>query len=191
MILGLTGGIGSGKSKAAGILTREFGFRALQTDHIAQQIMREDPLIREKLINAFGKEIYQEDGSLNKQLYASRIYSDPEKKKLSDAIIHPAVWKEVRRQIEAEPHGTNIVVETALPGPELSAICDKIALVETKRSIRISRLMENRGYTREYAESILNNQKDDSWYRNHSDLIIHNDRGIDELREEVRKTICC
>lgn len=183
MILGVIGGIGSGKSTVAKWIAVVYGYCHLSTDDLAQEMMNGDEELKNALREAFG-EVYKEDGILDKKKYAGILYSDAENRKKNDEIVHPLVWKKVKELTAGEG---NFVVETALPGPEFKTLCDKIFAVYVGEDERIHRLMESRGYTKEYALSIIRGQQPDSFYEAFSDLMIDNSGSFLETTERIRK----
>jgi len=190
MILGLTGGIGSGKSLVSEILEKEYGFYVIQTDKVAADIMITDTALVCRLKQAFGKDIYLPDGTLNKTRYAEIIYSDRKMQTLSDEIVHPAVWVETAgmiRRIKGE-YGS-ILVETALPGKNLKKLCDLVWHVSADENIRMIRLMETRNYPRGYAESVMKRQPSEDAYSVLADRVIRNNGTVEELREEIKKLL--
>ena len=190
MILGLTGGIGSGKSLVTEILQTEYGFHVIRTDAVAAEMMVSDENLKEQLKKAFGNEIYDPDGTLNRKKYAELIYGVPGMRELSDSIVHPAVWQETKRQIgeirNAAGQDADIAVETALPGDSLGKICDTVWHISADAEIRTMRLMETRNYSREYAEAVMKRQLPEERYGKIADRVIMNNGSVEELREEIR-----
>ena len=184
MILGITGGIGSGKSTAADILKNEYGFLWISTDCVASELMNSDACCREQLSGAFGPAIYLEDGTLDKARFREVLYRSDENRALSDSIVHPLVWKKVN-ELCADPE-EQYLVETALPSDTLRKFCDKVWVISAAKEVRIERLMKNRGYTREYAENIISKQMPEEEICAFADTVIDNSLGYDELKEKIR-----
>lgn len=192
MILGITGGIGSGKSLVTDHLSEKYGFTAIKTDDLAREMMNSDKGLMKKLKNAFGSEIYGKDGKLNRELYAKLIYSDKENRLKSDSIVHPAVWERVKELTSSgtdKKEGRNYTVETALPGSMLRTVCSEVWHVQSEHEVRIERLMLNRGYTREYAESVIRGQISEEEYSKSADIIIRNNATVEELYGNVDRLI--
>lgn len=179
MIIGIIGGIGSGKSTVSEYLEEKYGYLLLKSDDIAKEIMNSDKEVIEELKGAFGNEIYGEDGCIDKKKYAAILYNDEKNRILSNSIIHPACWKEVRRRISDKimdegGKECNIIIETALPSDTLSSVCDEIWFIYADPEERISRLIESRGYTREYAENIISKQLSYNSFMEYADRLINN-----------------
>ena len=196
MILGLIGGVGSGKSTVTKVLKEEYGFELLLTDDIAKQLELPGGCCYEALVNAFGEGILQEGpGSrIDNPKLAARIYADAAALKTVNGIVHPAVWQyvsdyitEAKETAESEScagdicsnkgqkkENVRIAVETALPNETFRKLCDEIWFIYTEREIRIKRLMSDRGYTRERSESIIAGQLADDVFKAAADVTVDN-----------------
>lgn len=190
MILGITGGIGSGKSTVTDVLKNRYGFRILKTDDMAKELELPGHIVYERLKEEFGEGILtQKDGPIDKEAFARLIYSDDDALEKANGIIHPAVWAEVGRLTEdckgnmlTGPHAA---VETALPNDYFENLCDKIWYIHVDREVRIKRLMEDRGYTYEKCVGIISNQMSEEAFRSMADEVIDNSLPV----EETIKTI--
>lgn len=190
MILGITGGIGSGKSTVTDVLKNRYGFRILKTDDMAKELELPGHIVYERLKEEFGEGILtQKDGPIDKEAFAALIYSDDDALEKANGIIHPAVWAEVGRRTEdckgnmlTGPHAA---VETALPNDYFENLCDKIWYIHVDREVRIKRLMEDRGYTYEKCVGIISNQMSEEAFRSMADEVIDNSLPV----EETIKTI--
>ena len=184
MVIGITGGVGSGKSTALELIKDSMDACILRTDDIASELM--DTVLLERLSAAFGRELRGSDGRLDKKLYSELIYSDPANTALSDRIVHPAVWERVRKLIrEAEDKDLPVFVETALPGPEFKEICDYVMAFITPDKLREERLSESRGYTREHFDAINRRQLDNKGYEPYADIVINNNGSKEDLKRRV------
>ena len=188
MIIGVTGGIGCGKSTVSRALSEKLSYVHISTDDLAKRLMAEDENLKKALKNAFSDEIFTEDGLIDKKKYAALIYGDPRNLALNDSIVHPAVWNEVKKEVQGNAGG--YIVETALPGEAFRDLCDLIIYVKTDNVIRIARLMENRGYTLEYAAGIIENQKPESLFEAISDITADNSGTIEETLLQIKEKLC-
>lgn len=193
MIIGITGGIGSGKSLVTDYLSNKYGFLSIKTDDLAREMMNSEVHLKTNLIHAFGNSIYGIDGKLDKAVYASIIHSDPSMREKSDQIVHPAVWNKVRQLTadgkDKEDTKIRYAVETALPGSSLKKLCDELWYVHSNTDVRIQRLMVNRSYTREYAEAVIKGQISEDAYTSLADRIIENNSTLEDLYLAVDKII--
>lgn len=206
MILGLVGGVGSGKSTVTNILRDEYGFTILYTDDIAKQLELPGEPVYERLCEMFGNEILQggkKGAEIDKAKFAEIIYSDSDALNKVNAVIHPAVWKYVGDFIaEAEKscdgpdtikpgrkNSVHIAVETALPDENFKNICDIIWYVCASDEVRTERLMKSRGYTREKCLSIIDSQKIREKLYEESDFKIDNSASVEETRRQIAEKL--
>ena len=197
-VLGVTGGIGSGKSAVLSILKEDYGFRILETDRLAKELMCPGTPCYERLKEAFGKRILAEDGRIDRQAYASLIYGSEELRRRSDEIVHPAVWKLAEDRIGAwckealntgqsalstgQQNRIFVALETALPGERYRKICSAVMYVFAPEPVRIARLMENRGYSYERCLAIMRQQIPEEAYTAYADVFLDNGGSMEESR---------
>lgn len=189
MIIGVTGGVGSGKSTAISHVSELYDALVLRTDDIAKELMT-DPKLLEQLEAAMGRSIRDRDGLLDKKLYGDLIYSSERMAAISDSIVHPAVWDYVRERAgEESSKGRLVLVESALPGKELSDICDHILVLTAGDRARLSRLAKERGYSSERYEDIKERQLSQEAFEALGDVIIRNDGTIEEMKKRTEEAI--
>lgn len=187
-VIGVTGGVGAGKSTVLAALSEHFGVLCLRTDELAKSLYQPKTAVYEGILALFGAEVLKKDsaqGELDFARMAELLYVDAEKKRALDKLVHPAVWALVRARIaEAEEAYACICVETALPQPDFLDICDEIWFVYTERETRIARLMADRHYSRKKAESIIMAQPSDASYEALADVVIatDEDKAVTSLR---------
>lgn len=185
-VTGVIGGIGSGKSAVLEILQEKYGCAVFRTDDIAKELMQPGEPCFEALKAAFGTRILTSDGRLDKKQYGTLIYHDAGLLRLSDSIVHPAVWEAVERRVsDCRRRGTAAVIETALPGRQFYDICDRVWYVHTEKEVRIARLMRSRGLSRANCEEIIANQRNEDVYREKSDAVIENSGSISETEHRI------
>lgn len=139
--IGITGGIGSGKSYISAMLHREFGVPVYDCDKEAKRLTASDEEIRRQLIKLVGPEVY--DGQmLNRQCLADYLFSDPEHAKKVNAIIHPAVLKDFTQWAETQ-EGTVVALESAiLYESGFSKLVDYVLFVDASEDVRLQRAMQ-------------------------------------------------
>ena len=195
MVIGITGGVGSGKSTINDILRDKYGYRILLTDDMAKELEEPGQKVYRELVKAFGDKILEPsaDGNekavrkIDKSAFAYLIYNDPEVKKQAEEIIHPATWswcEDIIRE-EQEKGEAKVVVESALPCERYRKMCDEIWFIYTREEIRIRRLMESRGYSLEKCESIIAGQLPDEAFIGYADYIIDNSGSFEETSLRV------
>lgn len=184
-VIGITGGIGSGKSRVLKYISEKQGVYILEADRLAERLMNKGERIYMAVTKAFGDEILNESGEINRAALAAIVFSDPDKLKLLNSLTHPAVREEIMDMIDLADGGfirndrheeiKLFFIEAALLIEEgYKAICDNMVFVYSDMDVRIERLMDGRGYTREKCLAVMKNQKDDDFYRENSDIVIDN-----------------
>lgn len=185
--VGLTGGIGSGKSTVAGMLA-EHGIPVIDADLIAREIVEPgQPALRE-LAEAFGEEILHADGSLNRAELARRAFVDEEHTLLLNSITHPRIREETERRFAAaEQDGAGSVIYDMplLVDNGLHTGMDLTVVVDVDVETRIARLVSSRGLDEQDARRRIAAQIDDETRRAAADVIIDNNGGLDALAPQI------
>lgn len=183
-VVGLTGGIGSGKTTVAGFF-RELGVPVFIADHEAKKLMENDEEIRASIIDIFGKEAYN-DSIPNRKYIASRVFGDKEKLEQLNAIIHPAVAKhfELWKQ---EQHAPYVIYEAAILFEKGGyKKCDHNLLITAPLERRIERLQKRDSSTLEEIEARMNNQWSDDKKAELADFVIEN-KELSQTQRDVRQ----
>lgn len=182
--VGITGGIGSGKSTVCAILA-EFGVAVYDSDSRAKRLMNEDNTLRERLVERFGSEVYCAEG-LNRIYLAERVFGNPEELKALNAIVHPAVMDDFDRWA-LEQEGGYVVLESAiLFEASLDRRVDVSVAVMAPEELRIERAMQRDGAQREQIVARMNNQISDQERVERAKYTIVN-IDIDNLRSDVEQ----
>lgn len=185
--LGITGGIGSGKSTVSELFTL-LGIPVYIADKESKRLTETSVVIKEQLIALFGEDLYQ-DGILNKALLASYIFSDKEKLEKVNRIIHPVVGNDFNEWIELNKTSEIVAQEAAILFESgFDKLVDKVVVVYTPLGMRISRTMQRDGVTREKVLERIENQMSDEKKVELSDFVIVND-GTISLIEQVLEII--
>lgn len=171
--IGITGGIGSGKSVVAELFTLH-QIPVYIADTESKKLTATSPIIREQLIRLLGPEIYK-DGELNKQLLASHIFSNPETLKQVNAIIHPEVNRHFLAWCEQEQKAIVATESAILFESGFNALVDIRLMVYAPYETRIQRAMLRGNVLREDVVKRINNQMDDDTKKLLSDYVIYND----------------
>ena len=176
-ILGITGGIGTGKSKVLAYLEKEHSATVRQLDQVAMLMQKKGTSCYREIVEIFGAEILLADGELNRAKIAQIIFEDPTKRQILNQIVHPKVKEWIREDIEKERAcGTLLyVIEAALLIEDnYKEICDEIWFIYSEKSVRMRRLEESRGYSRDKIEQIISAQLTDEEFRKYTDITINN-----------------
>ena len=186
--IGLTGGVGAGKSRLLAFLHEKYDAFVLQADLIGHLVMEPGQVCYQPVIDLFGEQIIKEDKTLDRKRISDIVFVEAEKREMLNAIIHPAVKSYIREALaEEEKSGRRIaVVEAALLLEDnYQEFCDEVWYVYTEESIRIRRLMDDRGYSEEKCRSIMAAQKPDEFFRAHADFVIDNSGSPEEADRQI------
>ncbi|NDW13806.1 dephospho-CoA kinase [Bacteroides sp. 214] len=172
--IGITGGIGSGKSVVSQLL-QTMGIPVYISDTASKQLTTTDPYIREQLTQLLGEEIYQK-GELNKPLLASYLFESEEHMRIINQIIHPRVKEDFRKWTTQQSANSIVAMESAiLIEAGFRNEVDCIVMVYSSLEIRIERAMQRDNTTRELIAQRIEKQMDDELKKTHADYIIYND----------------
>ena len=192
--IGITGGVGAGKSAILAHLASKPGIRVMLADEIAHDLMQPGTECFQKLKEKFaGEDIYQPDGSFDRAQLAAVIFSDDRKREELNAIVHPAVREYVLQQKEAEERAGKLfllVLEAALLIEEhYDEICDELWYIYTREDIRRERLMASRGYSTEKVDRIFASQLTEKVYREHCRVVIDNNGSVEEAFAQIDRAL--
>ncbi len=188
-ILGITGGVGCGKSTVLDILQKEYGAYVIQADIVAHELMEPGQTSYKAIVEHFGQEILAEDGHIDRKALGAIVFADEEKLALLNSLTHPAVKMEIRRRI-TESQNIFIVIEAALLLEDhYDEICDEIWYVYADREVRFQRLAASRGYSREKSRSMMDNQMSDEELRCRCQAVIDNSGTLEETRKALEAVL--
>ena len=185
--LGVTGGIGSGKSEVCRIFD-SLGARVFYADLEARRIMTENTEVRREIAKAFGRNSYLPDGSLNRAYLAQQVFGNEDQVAKINAIVHPRVGKaflEMKRR--AHKDGVRLLVHEAALIFESGADkrLDAVAVVHSPVNTRIERVMTRDDVSSEQVESRMKHQLPAEELLQRADYIIENTGSLEELRQRV------
>ncbi|CAI9674930.1 dephospho-CoA kinase [Elizabethkingia anophelis] len=185
-IIGLTGGIGSGKTTVARFI-EEMGYPVYNSDTRAKDLVNESADLKSAIIQLLGKQAYDENGLYDRKYVGSVVFSNDELLKQLNAIIHPAVNKDFHDWIKKQSREI-IFKETALLFElKLNLQCDKSLLVTADESIRIKRVMDRDAKTYREVEKVIDNQMPERKKIRLADYIIENNSDMQHLRLNTEK----
>ena len=190
--IGITGGVGAGKSTVLDFLAEKYQAYVMKADEIGHLVMEPGQECYEPVIALFGKQIIKDDKTIDRRQVSDVVFSHPDMLERLNEIIHPAVKRYIRRQLELKrQQGQTIcVVEAALLLEDhYQQFCDTIWYIHTDQEIRIRRLMENRGYTREKSISIIASQAPEEFFRANADYVVVNNTDLKETWQQIEEGI--
>lgn len=187
--IGITGGVGSGKSEVLRYLKERYGAVVLLADEAAALLERKGQPCYNLLVKAFSGEILGNDGEIDRKKFADIIFRDRDNLKKVNDIVHPAVRKYILDVIKSEEEkGTKLfILEAALLIEEgYDKILDELWYVYTGESIRYERLKRDRGYSDEKIKSIMSRQLDEAVFRDKCRRVIENNGDIEALHHNIK-----
>ena len=190
--IGITGGVGAGKSTVLDFLAEKYQAYVMKADEIGHLVMEPGQECYEPVIALFGKQIIKDDNTIDRRQVSDVVFSHPDMLERLNEIIHPAVKRYIRRQLELKrQQGQKIcVVEAALLLEDhYQEFCDTIWYIHTDQEIRIRRLKENRGYTREKSISIIASQAPEEFFRANADYVVVNNTDLKETWQQIEEGI--
>lgn len=188
MVVGLTGGVASGKSLVAHYL-KELGAKLIDADEISREIVRPGMPAYQEILQVFGKGILNQDGTIDRKGLGKVVFSNPELLKRLNEITHPGILEEVRRRVgEAKKDQAIIVVDAALLiEVGLHREMDRVIVVYVDEETQIKRLMERDGLTEGEAKLRLSAQMPLKEKLKDAHFIIDNSIGMEETRRQVEE----
>jgi dephospho-CoA kinase len=189
LLVGITGGIGSGKSLVCSLFER-LGRVALRADAIAQEVADSNAAVRRQVTTLLGAAAYPENGPLNRLFVAEKVFSDASLLRSLNAIIHPVVFEEVEaRSLAVTPDRRRpyVLVEAALIYESgMDEMLDKVIVVDAEEETRIRRVMDRDGLTREDVLRRIAAQMPAARKVAHADFVIRNQENTVSLEDKVR-----
>lgn len=192
MVIGLTGGVGCGKSTVLNYLEKAYHAYVIEADKVAKEIMNSENEVYYQIADVFPAAI--DDGKINRDVLSDIVFNDSEKLSQLNAITHPGTIKEILQRIKKSENDIVVVESAILPGTGIEEYCDELWFVYCDFEIRIERLMKSRGYSREKCISMIKRQFSDEEYNACADEYIDNSDLEVKTREQIdmilRKVDC-
>lgn len=189
--IGLTGGVGSGKSTVSSYL-RELGIPVIDGDEIARAAVAPGSSAMQEIRKHFGDELFLPDGHLDRLKMASIVFSDEDKRQVLNSIIHPFVWRRAHEELlKAQAKGHEVVV---LDMPLLLEIgwqlrTEAVWVVSVPHEMQIERVMKRDNFTRKQVEERIAKQMPTVHKVNYADVVIDNSGTVEQTGEQVRKAL--
>lgn len=190
-VIGLTGSIGSGKSTVAAILS-ENGAYIIDADKVGHELYYKRGPAWEALIAAFGDEVLDDDGNIDRSKLAAMVFRDNERLSILNAIVHPLIKQEVSRRLNnARQAGIRLaIVEAALLiEAGWHEMVDEVWLVTADEEVRLRRIMQRNGISADEARRRVQSQIPDAEKAKYADIIIANNGSIDDLKRKVEEVL--
>lgn len=192
--IGITGGVGAGKSEILKFLEKTYDGKVLKADEIAHFLEKKGQSCYNKLVLAFGNQILAEDGEIDKAAFAKVIFSEGKNLNLVNSIVHPEVKKYILQTIEEErERGSQFLfLEAALLLEDgYDQILDEIWYIYASETTRAERLRKSRGYSDEKIAEILRNQLSEEEFREKCKFVIDNNSSVAETTAQIANYVRC
>ena len=190
--IGVTGGVGAGKSAILRFLENEYNAYVVRADELAATLMQPGHRCYDRLREAFSDipDLLDESGAFRKDGLVTQIFADDDRRALMNSIVHPEVKEEIIRDVEEHKKAKDTelyVLEAALLIEDgYEAVCDELWYIYASKKTRISRLKETRGYSDERIADIMGAQLSDDEYIRHCRYVIDNDGDRNRAFEQIR-----
>jgi dephospho-CoA kinase len=182
--VGLTGGVASGKSTIADMFV-ELGAQLIDTDVIAREVVMPGTAGLAAVVDRFGPEMLMPDGTLNRRRLREEVFSDAQSRQDLEAILHPLIGNEVRRQAGQTKGPYQLIVIPLLVGSPLRALLDRILVVDCDEATQLERLLARDTESIDQAKNMIAAQASREERLSVADDVIRNDGSLDEARGQV------
>jgi len=189
LVLGVTGGMGSGKSTVSHIL-EELGAVIIDADVISRLVVMPGERALLELTGEFGKDILDTCGQLRRKLLAEKVFNDKSKLQILNSIVHKYVAQRIKDNVKEQLINKTkvIVIDAPIPIEDgFLDLCDQVWTVSSLMELRIERIIERNGMTTHEAISRIKSQIDDEEYIRIANTVIYNNKDIFHLKEEVKR----
>ena len=186
MIVGLTGGIGSGKS-VAGDFFIELGIDVIDADHVSKNILDDNESAKKLFLEHFGEKFIDKNNNIDRALLRDEIFKNENKKEVLESIIHPLVREEIFNFIENSDSVYKIIMVPLIYETNSQDFYDKIVVVDCKEENQINRASKRDNKTKDNIINIIKNQASSHERISIADEVIKNDSSLDDLKKQVIK----
>jgi len=192
LVIGITGGIGSGKSVVTKLLQAKFGAAVIDTDTIGHEVMETGKHAYKEIVKVFGKVVLKPDKTIDRKTLGSIVFDNQELLIKLNGIIHPAVEEEVDKRIAGfiKKNYKYIALETALLiKVGYNRKCDKIWYIYADKDVRLKRLYVNRGIDKDKALKIFESQSSEEEFRKIADDVIDNSYSEEKTKIQIENIL--
>ncbi len=192
-IIGITGGIGTGKSTVLKILQDEHHAYVVEADRLAHKLMEPGECAYRELVHAFGEGILDEEGFVNRSVLGQIVFSNPKQLQQLNAIVHPrvkeAIIADITIKCKEQEYDIYVIEAALLIEDGYKEICDEIWFIYSSTDVRVKRLINGRGGTKEKWIAVMNNQSSEQYYRLNCDAVIDNGKTIEDTKKAIAQLL--
>jgi dephospho-CoA kinase len=185
--VGLTGGIGSGKSTVSDKFNALYGVPVIDADVINNNLLKSESKTHKEIINAFGTEILTSAGEIDRKLLREKIFSDEESRKTLENILHPKIRQEISNAVSSLDTKYCLIVIPLLIESQLQSSVDRILVIDTSNDRQIERVSKRDECHEDHVKKIISAQATSEQRIKHADDIITNDGDPGELDSQIKK----
>ena len=188
-VIGITGGVGAGKSQVLALMKEYFGAEVIAADEVGRELMEPDRACFVPVVQLFGAEVVKEDGTLDRQKIAGIIFSDRDMLEKQNKIIHPAVKAEIVRRCKASEAPWVVIEAALLLEAHYEDVCEEFWYIHADVETRRHRLKESRGYTDERINAVMANQLSEMEFRSGCHRVIDNSKTLEETKQQIGRAL--
>ena len=180
-IIGITGGVGAGKTQILEYLNNKYGATICMADEVGKKLQKKGTECFDEIVAHFGEEILDEKGELDRKKLSDIVFADRVELSVLNGIVHPRVKEEIQKKIAKEERkNTNLMlIEGALLIEDhYEEICDELWYIYCEKEVRMERLRHNRGYSDKKIEQMLKNQLSDEEFESKCDFQLYNSEDV-------------
>jgi dephospho-CoA kinase len=186
LLVGLTGGLASGKSTVASLLARR-GAIVVDADELSRRAVAPGTPGLARIVDTFGREVLDAGGSLDRAALAAVVFADREKRRVLESIVHPEVFRLLGRVVDGYRATDAVVVFDAplIVETGFHEACDLVVVVSSPVEAQVARVVRTRGMSEDDARRRIASQAPPAEREQHADIVIRNDGSLEQLEEHV------
>lgn len=187
-IVGVTGSSGAGKTEACKIIMKNHDAEIIDADEVAKKLSKKGTMYLNSIIDSFGEDIVYKNGALNRKKLAHMIYEDDRKREQLNKCTFDYIVQEIQKKISNMNHKQIILIDAPLLFESgLDSICDFVIVIIAKREEQIRRICARDGISEEDAIKRLNAQNTNEFFKENGDIIVSNEKTLQDLEEKIEK----
>jgi dephospho-CoA kinase len=186
-ILGLTGGIGSGKTTVANLFADNHSIAVVDADICARIVVEKGTPALKHIREHFGDNVIMDDGTLDRARLRQIVFQDPAEKKWLESLLHPLIFEEMLEQLESANSPYAILVSPLLIEAGQNSLCNRVLVIDTPETTQLSRTMARDNNTADQVKAIMDSQASRMQRLAHADDIITNDGDLASAASQVAR----
>ena len=185
-VIGITGGIGTGKSTVLRFIKKKYEADLIVADEVGHALMEKGECVYKALVKEFGTSILKENGAIDKKKLAKLTFSSDEMQEKVDRIEHPLILEEIKKCVHGAKQPIVFIEAALLQEGKLTDLCDQVWIVTADKKTRVERLMADRKYTEEKCEAVMNLQLSEEEYLQLGTEAIENSGDFKKTKKRIK-----